>query len=307
MNIYRGDIYYIENSKYFSVEYQSGTGARPAIIVSNDACNQNSDECSVVYLTRTDDAPHIPTHVPVLCKVPSVAKCETVCRINQNRIGEFVRACTDAEMQAIDKALMIQLGLGLEMPADPKKDAEIERLKAELEKRNQAYEELDVKHEALEAEYRKMSEELENAKIALSSAVETNSLQLQERDDLLAELNAEKAVSDRYAQEIVSIQAQRNDLECKLDKYRTMENAKIKELDALLEAEKATSGAYKRQRDEAVEAKAKLLVELKEAEETMAEMVEAEGSSEATIKAQAERDVYKQLYENMLARVLKED
>lgn len=246
MNIYRGDIYYIENSKYFSVEYQSGTGARPAIIVSNDLCNQNSDECTVVYLTRTDDAPHIPTHVPVICKVPSIAKCETVCRINQNRIGEFIRALTKAEMEAIDKALMIQLGI--EMPAAPEADAKaMEALKAELE----------------------------NAKIALASAIETNGLMLKERDELRAELNAEKAISDKYARENVEQKELRRDLESKLNEYRTTENTKIKELDALLEAEKSTSLLYKAQLDAQDAANEELRKMLTEAETKMDVMTAA--------------------------------
>lgn len=134
MNIYRGDIYFIEDAKYFGVEYQSGTGSRPAVIVSNDKCNMSSDMCTAVYLTTNDDRPDMPTHVPVLCKVPSIARCETVCRINQNRIGEFVRTCTVAEMQAIDNALMIQLGIEPSLATE----ADIEALKADCkEARNE--------------------------------------------------------------------------------------------------------------------------------------------------------------------------
>lgn len=334
MNIYRGDIYYIENAKYRNVEYQTGTGSRPAVIVSNDKCNAWSDECTVVYLTTKDDRPDLPTHVPVICRLPSTALCETVCKINQNKIGEFVRACTAAEMQAIDKALMIQLGIetsgktAKELEAleaegiNAKKaldwsESERAKLTAELEKRNEAYEELEVKRDAMEAEYRRMAAELDDAKISLTTAVDTEVLRMRERDELRAELNAEKAVSDRYAQEFASLHAQRDELETKLEEHRTCENAKIKELqgvidqmtaeakyvkeeaEAMLDAEKDKSLLYKTQLDAQVAANEHLqsMLDARAVEESILKQVEAGAveniAREENIRLKAELDVYK--------------
>lgn len=235
MNVYRGDIFYIENSKYFGIDEQSGTPSRPGIIVSNDKCNAHNDYVTVVFLTTNDDRPDLPTHVPVICRHPSTALCETVCKVNQNRLGNFIRTCTDAEMQAIDKALMVQLGI--EMPEAP----------AMVNK----------------SEYDNVMEALKNS------------------------------------------ETKRMELGVKLEEYRVIENAKIEELDAVLDAEKATSRSYKAQIDELERKNESLQLELSEAKAAISEMEETEGAARIDndvmlARAQAERDVYKQLVDRLL-------
>lgn len=290
MDIYRGDIFYVENSKYFNVEQQFNTEARPAIIVSNDKCNAWSDECTVVYLTTKDKRPDLPTHVPVICKVPSTALCETVCKISQRRIGEFIRRCTDAEMQAIDKGLMAQLGIetsgktAKELEAleeegiNAKKalnwsESERARLTAEIEKRNEAYKELDEKRAALEAE-----------------------------------LRGEKIVSDGYGREVAMLHEERDRLNAKLEAYRTTENTKIRELEEALDAEKANAELYKAQLDAQVAANEHLQGMVTAAHEQEAEEREDEQevfdltptevrmlieTQDENIRLKAEIDVYK--------------
>ena len=57
----RGDIFYVEKSYATGSEQYAG---RPAIIVSNDKCNETSDVIEVVYLT-TQPKNDLPTHVTV--------------------------------------------------------------------------------------------------------------------------------------------------------------------------------------------------------------------------------------------------
>lgn len=111
-NIYRGDIYYIDNAKYVDATVE-GSPARPAVIVSNNKCNAFSGDVTVVFLTSSDSRPDLPTHVPVLCKQPqpSTAMCESVSMVSTSRIGNYIRTCTSDEMKAIDKALKIQLAV----------------------------------------------------------------------------------------------------------------------------------------------------------------------------------------------------
>ena len=90
MQIFRCDIFYIENN--YHNDGATISGSRPAIIVSNNLCNKHSDFVEVVYLTSKERKP-MPTHVNVICKVPSTA------------------SCTQDEMKEIDKALMVSLGL----------------------------------------------------------------------------------------------------------------------------------------------------------------------------------------------------
>lgn len=207
MNIYRGDIYYVNTLYPDNIIGSEQKQGRPAIVVSNDMNNTYAETVTVVYLTTQDKKP-LPVHVSVICKVPCTALCEQIATISIQRLGDFVRTCTAAEMEAIDKALMVQLGI--EMPA------------------------------ALEAE-----------------------------------LNAEKAFSDKYAKEIASLQVSNDSLKKTLEEYRTMENIEIRKLKDALDAEKENSLLYKAQLDAQTTANEELRKMLAEAETKMDVMTAA--------------------------------
>ena len=114
MEIYRGDIFYVAKGKYQSTE--SG-GERPAIVVSNNTGNHFSDCVEVVYLTSQHKKSSLPTHVEVVCRCLSTALCEQIYTVHKDRLTDFVRTCTADEMQRIDDALKISLGLGKETPS----------------------------------------------------------------------------------------------------------------------------------------------------------------------------------------------
>lgn len=110
----RGEIYYIERS-YTQVGNEQFDG-RPAIIVSNDRNNENSYTVEVVYLT-TQPKNDLPTHVEIRsAKKPSTALCEQVTTLAAEKIGDYIGTCTDSEMEAIDVALAISLGITFEEP-----------------------------------------------------------------------------------------------------------------------------------------------------------------------------------------------
>lgn len=104
----RGDIWFVRGAK--SVTGSEPAGDRPAVIVSNDTGNKYSPNVEVVFLTSREKKP-LPTHVPVLGKVPSTAMCENVQTISKERLEDFIRACTTQEMKAIDNALLCSFGL----------------------------------------------------------------------------------------------------------------------------------------------------------------------------------------------------
>lgn len=103
----RGEIYYICKDKRLGSEQEAG---RPAVIVSNNYCNDNSPCVEVVYLT-TQDKPNLPTHTTVVCREISTALCEQIHTVDKKRFGKYIKKCTKEEMRAIDIALMISLGL----------------------------------------------------------------------------------------------------------------------------------------------------------------------------------------------------
>lgn len=105
----RGDIFYIANSKFYSTDPSNEAG-RPGIIVSNDTLNEHSPVVEVVYFTTKDKKP-MPTHVGILCKIPSTALCETIYTVTKDRLGDFVRSCTDKEMAEINRGMLCSLGI----------------------------------------------------------------------------------------------------------------------------------------------------------------------------------------------------
>lgn len=106
-DFYRGDIFFITEDAYTGSEQNGG---RPGVIVSNDVGNKHSPNVEVVFLTSREKKP-MPTHVEVLCKVPSTALCENIQTVSKERLDSFIRSCTTSEMKNIDNALLYSLGL----------------------------------------------------------------------------------------------------------------------------------------------------------------------------------------------------
>lgn len=109
MDCYKGDIFYISNSKCYSTD-PDNTGGRPRVVVSSDELNKNSDVVEVVYLT-SQPKHKMSTHVEILCKVPSTALCETIYTVKKERLGTFIRNCTEDEIKALGEGLMSSLGI----------------------------------------------------------------------------------------------------------------------------------------------------------------------------------------------------
>ncbi len=107
MTVYRGEIYYIFKGEATGTEQMAGL---PAIVVSNNIGNEHSNCIEVVFLTTKEKKP-MPTHVKIACDVPSTALCEQIASVSKDRLGNYIRTCTDEEMKEIDKALLVSLGI----------------------------------------------------------------------------------------------------------------------------------------------------------------------------------------------------
>lgn len=114
----RGDIHYIMEGKTTGSEQYAG---RPAIIVSNDKCNAHSAVVEVVFLT-TSPKSDLPTHVTIRSTPKtSIALCEQITSVSIERLGDYVTACSEQEMSAIDSALLVSLALNPQtVPSKPK-------------------------------------------------------------------------------------------------------------------------------------------------------------------------------------------
>lgn len=121
----RGEIYYIESTYRETGSEQRG--GRPAVIVSNDKNNENSEVVEVVYMT-TKPKSDLPTHVFIRSALsPSTVLCEQVNSVSVKRIGTLIGKLTKSELAAVDSALAISLGIDF-------MDPDVEKIKLETER-----------------------------------------------------------------------------------------------------------------------------------------------------------------------------
>lgn len=106
--IKRGDIFYISQTPVIGHEQFSG---RPAIVVSCNANNKRCETVEIVYLTTQPKAA-LPHHVMIRsAKFPSTALCEQVTTVSTSRLGDYYGSCTQEEMEKVNAAIMVSLGL----------------------------------------------------------------------------------------------------------------------------------------------------------------------------------------------------
>lgn len=104
MDYFRGDVFFVEG---FANNFPKG---RPCVIVSNNTGNHFSNSVEVVWLTTAEKKP-LPTHAEVIAGQKATAMCEGIETISKDRLSNYMRTCTKTEMDAIDKALKVSLGL----------------------------------------------------------------------------------------------------------------------------------------------------------------------------------------------------
>lgn len=113
MDIKRGDIFWVKKNPYRPAIGNVQEADRPAIIVSNNTGNLNSNIYECVFLT-TSPKKDLPTHVTIrTAKEVSTALCEQITTIGEDQIGRFIGKCTTEEMMAVEQAMLISLGIDL--------------------------------------------------------------------------------------------------------------------------------------------------------------------------------------------------
>lgn len=120
--IRRGDVFFVERDPNSEIGAEQRAG-RPAIVVSANMLNTSSDVVQMVYLT-TRPKSDLPTHATIRSTgILSTAVCEQVHAVDVSRLGDWKCRCTQTEMEAVDQALRIGLGLEIEETVHDTKDA----------------------------------------------------------------------------------------------------------------------------------------------------------------------------------------
>ena len=113
MTIKRGDIYYADLSPVVGSEQG---GVRPVLIVQNDVGNRYSPTVIAAAITSQHDKANLPTHIQVQGNASgltrdSIVLLEQIRTIDKRRLKECVGALAQIDMDVVDKALGISVGL----------------------------------------------------------------------------------------------------------------------------------------------------------------------------------------------------
>jgi mRNA interferase MazF len=110
--IYRGQVYFTDLGQRIGSEQ---SGMRPVIIVQNDTGNRHSSTVIVVPITSQIKKEEMPTHIKLnndfgLDDV-SMALCEQIDTIDKQRLFSYIGQVSQSELQRINHALEVSLGL----------------------------------------------------------------------------------------------------------------------------------------------------------------------------------------------------
>jgi mRNA interferase MazF len=109
----RGDIFYADLSPVVGSEQG---GIRPVIIIQNDIGNKYSPTIIVAAITSQINKAKLPTHVEISSEEyglnkDSVVLLEQIRTIDKKRLKEKIGHMTDKDIQKVDEALLVSMGL----------------------------------------------------------------------------------------------------------------------------------------------------------------------------------------------------
>lgn len=107
--IHRGSVHWINLEPAQGAEIKK---TRPCVVVSIDPINRARHTAVVIPLSSSAQ-PRPPLTIPVMCdNRPSVAVIDQIRTVDKSRFSGKMCDVSEREMQAIDSALLIVLGLG---------------------------------------------------------------------------------------------------------------------------------------------------------------------------------------------------
>lgn len=109
----RGDIYLVDLGKHFGSEQG---GCRPVLLIQNNVGNYYGPTLIVAPITsRYNKKANQPTHFALVgvenLTSPSMVLAEQILTIDKSRVIKYLGKVSEEQMQNIDKAIMVSLGL----------------------------------------------------------------------------------------------------------------------------------------------------------------------------------------------------
>lgn len=109
----RGDIYLVDLGTHFGSEQG---GCRPVLVIQNNVGNHFGPTLIVAPITsRFNKKANQPTHFALVgvnnLTSPSVVLAEQILTIDKSRVIKYLGKVSEEQMQNIDKAIVVSLGL----------------------------------------------------------------------------------------------------------------------------------------------------------------------------------------------------
>ena len=113
ITVKRGDIFYADLSPVVGSEQG---GVRPVIIIQNDIGNKYSPTVIISAITSQINKAKLPTHVEISSEEyglnkDSVVLLEQIRTLDKRRLKEKIGHMSDKDMEKVNKALLISVGL----------------------------------------------------------------------------------------------------------------------------------------------------------------------------------------------------
>lgn len=111
-DIKRGDVVFVHNGFTEGCLIKKD---RPAIVISNDKANENSNNICVTYLSSKLKRLDLPTHVLIRfykgLPYPSVVQLEQITTVSKDNVMAVLDHLREEDIIAVDNAIRVSLGL----------------------------------------------------------------------------------------------------------------------------------------------------------------------------------------------------